>query len=48
MPPAPGPNPTVVLAVLRGLLLDLLAGGGEADAARVQAAWRDFLDATLD
>ncbi|MFE3501818.1 TetR/AcrR family transcriptional regulator [Kitasatospora sp. NPDC059160] len=41
-------NPTVVLAVLRGLLLDLLAGGGEADAARVQAAWRDFLDATLD
>ncbi|MFD5467383.1 TetR/AcrR family transcriptional regulator [Kitasatospora sp. NPDC127059] len=40
-------NATVVLAVLRGLLLDLLAGEGEADVGRVHAAWRDFLDATL-
>ncbi|MFH8386373.1 TetR/AcrR family transcriptional regulator [Kitasatospora sp. NPDC018058] len=49
-----GANATVVLAVLRGLLLDLLADGdggdGDGDgrhAGRVHAAWRDFLDATL-
>lgn len=42
-----GANATVVLAVLRGLLLDLLAAEDDANAARVQAAWRDFLDATL-
>ncbi|MFI6154498.1 TetR/AcrR family transcriptional regulator [Kitasatospora sp. NPDC051170] len=37
-------DPTLVLAVLRGLLLDLLATGEEA---RVQAAWRHFLDTAL-
>ncbi|WP_416874098.1 TetR/AcrR family transcriptional regulator [Kitasatospora sp. SC0581] len=47
-------NPTVVLAVLRGLLLDLLAGvddGSDSSdgshARRVHAAWHAFLDATL-
>ncbi|MFE6049248.1 TetR/AcrR family transcriptional regulator [Kitasatospora sp. NPDC056446] len=54
-----GANPTVVLAVLRGLLLDLLAEdgdggnggvgeeGSEIHGARVHAAWHAFLDATL-
>ncbi|MGW3040947.1 TetR/AcrR family transcriptional regulator [Kitasatospora sp. NPDC001159] len=50
-----GVNATVVLAVLRGLLLDLLADGNDDDnhgsdgfpAGRVHAAWRDFLAATL-
>ncbi|WP_051838213.1 TetR/AcrR family transcriptional regulator [Streptomyces sp. NRRL WC-3742] len=40
-------NPTVVLAVLRGLLLDLLATDDEPSARRVHAAWRDFLDTAL-
>ncbi|KJS59655.1 hypothetical protein VM95_25845 [Streptomyces rubellomurinus] len=40
-------NATVVLAVLRGLLLDLLAAEDEDNIRRVHAAWRDFLDATL-
>ncbi|MFJ9770285.1 TetR/AcrR family transcriptional regulator [Kitasatospora sp. NPDC101157] len=42
-----GANATVVLAVLRGLLLDLLAGEDDSHAERVRTAWRAFLDATL-
>ncbi|MFI2607566.1 TetR/AcrR family transcriptional regulator [Kitasatospora sp. NPDC018619] len=53
-------DPTVVLAVLRGLLLDLLAddraedrtdgspSSDDSHAERVHAAWRTFLDATFD
>ncbi|MFC5664496.1 TetR/AcrR family transcriptional regulator [Kitasatospora misakiensis] len=40
-------NATVVLAVLRGLLLDLLAAEDEPHIQRVHAAWRDFLATTL-
>ncbi|MFF7247217.1 TetR/AcrR family transcriptional regulator [Embleya sp. NPDC008237] len=36
--------PTLVLAVLRGLLLDHLAGTTTAHRRRVQSAWTAFLD----
>ncbi|GCD97985.1 TetR/AcrR family transcriptional regulator [Embleya hyalina] len=39
--------PTLVLAVLRGLLLDHLAATNPAHAERVQAAWTAFLDEIL-
>ncbi|MFI9363158.1 TetR/AcrR family transcriptional regulator [Kitasatospora sp. NPDC053057] len=42
-----GANATVVLAVLRGLLLDLLAGEEDTHAERIHTAWHAFLDATL-
>ncbi|RKT09552.1 TetR family transcriptional regulator [Streptomyces sp. 1114.5] len=44
-----GANPTVVLAVLRGLLLDLLADDTEEGihTERVHTAWHAFLDAAL-
>ncbi|MFH9352125.1 hypothetical protein [Kitasatospora sp. NPDC017646] len=42
-----GANATVVLAVLRGLLLDILAAEDDTHAERVHTAWRAFLDATL-
>lgn len=38
-----GRDATLVLAVLRGLLLDLLADDAPAHAARVHMAWRSFL-----
>jgi AcrR family transcriptional regulator len=41
-----GVEATLVLAVLRGLLLDLLADGTSAHTARVEAAWHAFLTGT--
>src|SRR5258708_35422232 len=40
-PDSSGANPTLILAVLRGLELDLLASG---DIERVTEAWRSFTD----
>lgn len=42
-----GADATLVLAVLRGLLLDLLADDAAPHAPRVHAAWHAFLTATL-